>query len=273
MTLQRSCFAELGNPSRLWVISALHGQTARLNSLHMLIWQNFQPGDKIVYLGNYLGSAGPQGNPDVIDSLILFKQAAMNEFSIDGNDVVFLRGVNEEMWQKLLQLQFANRPYNVLQWLLSQNIEGILNHYGTTGAEGLAACRGGINAITRWTNDLRTKLRARTGHDQFYQSLKRAAHSHNRDTDNRLLFVHAGLDQNRPLRTQQDSFWWGAHKFDTIDRPYDPFRFVIRGYDPENKGVLINDATISLDGGACHGGPLLCTQMTANGQIIDIYSA
>ena len=268
-----SYFANLGDPSRVWAIPAINGQVERLNDLHNMIWHSFQPGDKIVYLGNYLGLRENQANPDAIDSIIMFCNALAEQYTLSYTDIVHLRGVHEELLQKLLQLQFANRPHEVLQWMNKQGIDTLLNHYGTSAAEGLAACRSGVIALTRWTSNLRAHLRDAKGHDKFYQHLKRAAYTHSADTDEGLLFVNSGLDSNRPLFSQKDSFWWDGSKFDTMQNAYAPFRCVVRGYDPHHKGVYIDSIKISLDDNSDQGGNLVCATLNAYGEVLNLACA
>jgi len=270
--IKTSYLTHLGTPSRVWAISAVHGQTPRLNAIHSAIWPHFKAGDRIVYLGNYLGHPDRDDNPDTIDTIIMFKNALMTQHEISGGDITILRGIHEEMLQKTLQLQFAKQPYDVLTWLLQQGLEGILNHYGATASEGLSACRGGIITLTRWTNDLRAKIRQRTGHEVFYNGLKRAAFTHNADTDEGVLFVHAGLDTDRPLYTQKDNFWWGGKSFDAMNTPYSPFRRVVRGHDPQHKGLHIDDIKISLDDSVNRQEKLVCAMMDARGDVLDLLS-
>ena len=59
------------------------------------------------------------------------------------------------MWQKMLQLQFAPNPQDVLRWMLAQGVEGTLRAYGGRPEEGMAAAREGAVRLTRWTNGLR----------------------------------------------------------------------------------------------------------------------
>ena len=40
--------------------------------------------------------------------------------------VAYLRGAQEEMWAKLLQLQFATDPRQVLGWMLSHGVTHLL---------------------------------------------------------------------------------------------------------------------------------------------------
>lgn len=274
---QYSYLAHLGNPHKIWAVSALHGQTDKLNALHNMIWNGFIPGDKIIYLGNYLGTSTPppHDTPDTIDIMMLFKNALVETYHCQPTDIIHLRGIHEEMLQKLLQLQFAHSPQHVLEWLIDQGIDKILYHYGTSGDEGLSACRSGTVSLTRWTNALRQTIRDVYGHDTFYNNLKRAAYTTD-DTaaeDHSLLFVHAGIDYHRPLHTQKDSFWWDAQKFDTLETMYAPFKRIVRGFDPENKGVQIDPFKITLDDNCDQGGHLICAELNNMGDIISLNQA
>ena len=46
-------FARLRDARRVWAIAAVHGEARRLASVHDLISERFQEGDRVVYLGNY----------------------------------------------------------------------------------------------------------------------------------------------------------------------------------------------------------------------------
>ena len=201
-----SYIANIGTPSRIWAISAPEGHVSRLNAIHERIWREFQPGDKIVYHGNYLGNPDTPDNPDVIDAIILFSNALVCENIATHDDIICLKGLREDLWLKLLQLQFAHRPIDVLTWLLQNGMEGVINHYGSTGEEGLSACRSGIIPLIRWTKYLQENMRQRTGHALFYNSLKRAAIS--QSNEGNLLFVHSGINPERPLHAQNENFWW-----------------------------------------------------------------
>src|SRR3546814_6672973 len=52
-----------------------------------------------------------------------------------------------------------------------------------------------------------------------------------------LLFVNAGLEPERPLEAQKDSFWWGGSGFAALDRPYRGYRRVVRGFCPQHPGL------------------------------------
>jgi hypothetical protein len=121
-------------------------------------------------------------------------------------DVHFLRGAQEEMWHKLLSLQFAMSPLGVLDWMLARGLGALIEGYGGQVDEGRIACRNGPLAIARWTVGLRELQMARAGHSELLNSLMRAALS----ADGSVLLAAAGVDPGRPLDDQADAFWWNG---------------------------------------------------------------
>ena len=65
-----AAFAHLGRPRRVWAVAACQGAVERLGRLHLAIAERFQLGDRLVYLGNYLGGGDPVGT---IDHLLAFR--------------------------------------------------------------------------------------------------------------------------------------------------------------------------------------------------------
>src|SRR5690606_37790686 len=106
--------------SRIWAVAAIHGEAARLVRLHESLWPRLRAGDRLVYLGNYLGR-GPD-IPGTVAELLAFRCAVLAKPGGFACDVVFLRGAQEEMWQKLLQLQFASAPREVFSWMLQHGV-------------------------------------------------------------------------------------------------------------------------------------------------------
>lgn len=257
-------FAVLARVDRVWAVGAIHGDAVRLAALHDELAVRFQPpGDRLVYLGNYLGRG-----PDVmgtVEELLDFRCRLLALPGMFASDHVFLRGAQEEMWQKLLQLQFAVNPREVLDWMLAQGLGATLEAYGLPVAAGLAAARDGTLSLSRWTARIRAGLAARPGHRDMLSALRRAAY----DDQSRVLFVHAGLDPARPLSTQADRFWWGSPGFGSWDAPYAGFRRVIRGYDPSHGGVAETPYAVTADGGCGFGGPLVALCLDPDGRIVD----
>jgi hypothetical protein len=262
-----SRFMSLGTPERVWAISAIHGDAVRLTELHDQILSRFKPGDKLVYLGNYTGYSDSAA--ECVDEILTFRRLMLCMQGVLTTDLVYLRGAQEEMWQKLLQLQFAPDPAGVLLWMLGNGLSDTLYSYGLSPHDGIEACQQGVMGLTRWTNTVRAAIRKHPGHEVFGTQLLRAAHTHEVD-EYPLLFVHSGLNANKPLSEQGDHFWWAGERFSSITAPYTPFQKVIRGYDPAHGGVKMNCVTATIDGGCGFGGTLVCAGWHKTGEVIDI---
>ena len=258
-----SKFAPLGKPKRIWAVGAVHGEVDRLSALHDRIAPHFTAGDRLIYLGNLIGRGASV--VETIDEVLAFRREALALPGMMVSDFVYLRGAQEEMWQKLLQLQFAPNPPEVLSWMLDQGVDATLRAYGGRPEDGLKAARDGAVQLTRWTNKLREAIRGADGHNNLYTVLKRAAFC-----DTGVLLVSAGLDVERPLAAQGDSFWWGGRQFAAIDRPYETFNRVVRGYDVANAGVQVSDYAASLDAGCGRGGRLAAALIKADGAILEV---
>lgn len=259
--------ARLRPARRIWAISSIHGEAERLARLHDRVAERFGADDRLVYLGNYFGRGG--AIVQTIDELLDFRRRVLARPRGFACDVVFLRGAQEEMWQKLLQLQFAQSPGDVLAWMVREGVEATIEAYGGELRLGFAASRDGPRMITRWTSALRTAMNAMPGHMTLFAGLRHAAIS----ADDRLLFVHAGIDPARPLAAQSDAFWWSDRDILALTAPFAGFRRVIRGFDRQPRGVVESEFAVSLDAGAGRGGRLLAAAFDPDGTVLEVLQA
>ena len=258
-----SKFGVLIGARRVWAVGAAHGHADQLRAVHDQIERRFENGDRLVYLGNNLGVSAAVR--DTVDELLLFRRALLARFTLFRDDVVFLRGRQEEMWHKMLQLHLARDPAQVLEWMLAQGVGETLRAYGGSPDLARQRCREGALALARWTGNLREAVRANPGHDELAAALRRAAVN----AESTILFVHAGIDVNRPLAAQTDSFWWGAAGFAEISEPYDGFRRIVRGYDPDHGGLRVGQVAATIDSGCGFGGPLTAACFDPSGDLVD----
>lgn len=259
--------ARLRPARRIWAVSSVHGEAERLARLHDRVAERFGGDDRLVYLGNYFGRGGQI--IATIDELLDFRRRVLARPHGLACDVVYLRGAQEEMWQKLLQLQFAQSPGEVLAWMVREGIEATIAAYGGELRLGFAASRDGPRMITRWTSALRTAMNAMPGHTTLFAGLRHAAISAN----DRLLFVHAGVDPARPLAAQSDAFWWGDRDILGFEAPFAGFHRIIRGFDRQPRGLVESDFAVSLDGGAGRGGRLLAAAFDPEGAVLEVLQA
>lgn len=260
-------FGCLSHAKRVWAVSCIHGESDKLKQLHHLMAERWQHGDRLVYLGNYLGRGSDITG--VMDELLRFRIDRLCLPGMMPDDIIFLRGAQEEMLRKLLQIQLATEPKAVFDWMVDHGIGGTLEAYGGNDKDACSYFREGILATTRWTGRLRDTIQSHPGHNDILISLRRAAYSMNGE----LLFVHAGIDPSRPVTEQTDTFWWGSGYFGNIDKPYSGFNKVIRGYDRTHEGVKETPHTVSLDSGCGFGGPLTAACFTLKGDITDFISS
>ena len=220
-------FVTIRSGGRIWAVGAIHGEAERLAALHAAIEERFQSGDRIVYLGNYLGH-GTQVAA-TLDELVAFRGALLAVPHMSVCDVAYLRGSQEEMWQKLFSLHLSVEPSSVLQWMLDRGVQQTLAAYGWGPDEAHGRVSHGSQEIARWLSELRARMQQQyPGHQELLAGVRQAAFT----DDGALLFVNAGLDPSRPLDTQRDAFWWGGDRLAALAQPYADYKRVIRGFDP-----------------------------------------
>ena len=256
-------FGHIACAKRVWTVAAIHGDADKLVRLHDALDERFQLGDRIVYLGNFLGRGAQV--VQTIDELVSFRRHLLAKPGMEPGDIVYLRGAQEEMWRKLLEIQFARDPREVFAWMLNEGVGATLAAYGGDVDRAPATFREGTLATGRWTATLRAAVRGRPGHDEVRGSLRRAAMT----TGGELLFVSAGVDPTRPIDEQGDTFWWGSGYMATMSEPYAGFRLVVRGYDRGRQKAQVGHVTALIDGGCGFGGTLNAACFTLDGHPAD----
>ncbi|NOZ67406.1 MAG: hypothetical protein GXP00_13095 [Alphaproteobacteria bacterium] len=258
-------FGCLDLAKRIWAVAAIHGQSSALADLHADLVTKFQAGDRLVYLGNYFGRENTA--VETVNELLTMRRKLMAMAETSKPDAfVYLRGAREEMLTKLLQLQFAPNPGEVMDWLLGHHLGAVLEGYGTQEHVARAISREGTLSISKWTSSMRRNINIHSGHGAFFSNLRRAAFTR----EGKILFVHASLDVSRPLTMQKDNFWWDNGRFDDIDAAYYGFLRIVRGYDHANRGLRLNHPhTATLDGGSGRGGALNAVCFSPEGDVLD----
>ena len=262
--------ARLGQPDRIWAIPACHAEIGPLRELHEYLAAEFRAGDRIVYLGNMIGHGG--ATLATVDELIRFRREIIARREVLHTDVVYLRGAQEEIWHRLLQLQFAPNPGEVLQWMLSNGAAPIVRAYGGDPQAGICAARSGAKAITRWTNALRHGIRLNDGHTQFFSVIRRAALTdYSQSNQTNTMLVSAGVCPVTPLENQGETLWFGGKRFDQYSQPVHGCGRVIRGRRNELNAPMepsIGAVSATLDSGCGpHGGMLNLACIDPSGEV------
>ena len=262
MIADPSVFAVLPDARRNWAVASIFGEADRLADLHAQLLHRVQPEDNLIYLGNFLGRGAVAAT---VHELLVYRRTLMaRQLTATHGEIVYLRGSQEEMWHKLLQMQFAPNPREVLEWMLLQGVGPTLEAYGGTIEDARTAAKLGAVAMSRWTNRLRVVMREADGHERLMNVLRRAAYTRN----GTVLFVNAGIDPRRTLSQQGDSFWWGSRDFEALSEPFNGFDRVVRGAAPRQRGVVITERIASIDGGCGSGGPLVAACFDGAGNLV-----
>jgi serine/threonine protein phosphatase 1 len=217
-------FQELIKPNKIWAVGSLHANTHSFKSLKKYILSNFQKEDKLVFLGNIIGFRN--NSKEIISEVLKLRFELMAKFHLKSTDIVFLRGAQEEMFSKLLQLQIAPNPIEIIEWIFSHGVDSTIISYGFNPEEFRRVATQGTLQINKLTSRLNNEISSIPGHKQFFSNLKHAAYS----DSNKILFVNRGVDITRPLSAQNDCFWWGYQNFSLINKPYSTFTRIVRGY-------------------------------------------
>lgn len=245
---------------RIWAIGAIHGDIDQLKKLHGKLASRIQPGDCVIYLGNYFG----YGNnairvfQELLNFRIWFLSGAPYQAA---HDIVFLRGCQEEMLAKMLLLERAPDPASILDWVEQQGMHQLLEGFGLSWSLLRIAAHVGGQALPDWTKAARVHLYSMPGFQDFIGGLKRAAYSHHA----KLALVHSGFDPALPLKAQNDQLWWEWKKFERYETSQENYRLIVRGYDPLNRGLSRGLFRLCVDGGAGRGGELYATLISNKG--------
>ena len=181
----------------------------RLVDLHDQISERFEDGDRLVYLGNYLGRGAAVR--ETIDELIDFRRRVLARRGGFACDISLPARRSGRNAAQAAAVAIRAQPRRSPAWMVKAGIEPTVRAYGGDLRQGLAAARDGPRTITRWTSSLRNAINAAPGHTMLFSALRHAAFS----DEGGVLFVHAAVDPMRPLAAQGDAFWWGG--YDILD--------------------------------------------------------
>ncbi len=263
-----SNFVELKKSNKIWAIGSIHSNLKSFSSIKKYILNNFEINDKLIFLGNVVGLG--ENSKQTLNSVIDLRFKLMSKFKLKPESIVFLRGAQEEMFSKLLQLQLAPNPTEIIDWLFDHGVNETIKSYGFSENEVKNISSSGTINISKWTANLNKILKNNPGHTEYFLNLKHAAYS----STKKILFVNRGVDITRPLSAQNDCFWWGFQNFSTIQQPYKTFLRIVRGYESEHvnqKEISKNNVVCTLFKQPLTNKSILCGIFTENGEILDLF--
>ena len=265
-----SKFSEFESSNNIWAIGSIHSHLDSFENIKKHIIKNFSKYDKIVFLGNIIGVG--DFAQETLSSVIDMRLKLMSKFYLNPEDIVFLRGAQEEMLLKLLQLQTAPHPNEILLWMYEHGVNKTIDSYGLDSKELIDVSTQGTIAINKWTSRLNDALTYKQGHREYFSNLCHAAFSKSR----LVLFVNRGVDITRPLSAQSDCFWWGYHNFSKLNKPYRTFRKIVRGYEQSmtNRPSNFRNKTVfSLFQGPLSDKRIMAGLFNDSGEILDLFES
>ena len=261
-------FVELKKSGKIWAVGSIHSNLNSFSSIKKFILKNFESDDKLIFLGNIIGLG--DNSKETLTSVIDLRFLLMSKFKLKPESIVFLRGAQEEMFSKLLQLQLAPNPIEIIEWMFEHGVNKTLISYGYSEDEVKSVASSGTINISKWTSGLNKSIQMNSGHTDYLLNLKHAAYSHSK----KILFVNRGVDITRPLSAQNDCFWWGFQNFSKLQKPYKTFSRIVRGYESEhiNKPKISNDNVVcTLFKPPLSNKSILCGIFKENGEILDLF--
>ena len=263
-----SNFVELNKSGKIWAIGSIHSNLKSFNSIKEFILKHFNFNDKLVFLGNIIGLG--DNSKETLTSVINLRFDLMSKYTLKPESIIFLRGAQEEMFSKLLQLQLAPNPFEIVEWMFDHGVNKTIESYGFSVNEVKNIASSGTMKISKWTTNLNKVLQMNLGHTQYFLNLKHAAYSHTK----KILFVNRGVDITRPLSAQNDCFWWGFQNFSKIKEPYKTFSRIVRGYESEHlsqQEIYNNNVVCTLFKQPLSNKNVICGIFGENGEIFDLF--
>ena len=263
-----SNFVELKKTNKIWAIGSVHSNLSSFTSIKKFILNNFEKSDKLIFLGNIIGLGND--SKETLNSVIDLRFKLMSKFTLKPDSVVFLRGAQEEMFSKLLQLHLAPNPSEIVEWMFDHGVNETIKSYGYSEDEIRNIASSGTITISKLTSNLVKVVQKNLGHMEYFSNLKHAAYSRTK----KILFVNRGVDITRPLSAQNDCFWWGFQNFSSMQKPYNTFLRIVRGYESEHLNHLKiskNNVVCTLFKQPLSNKSVLCGIFGENGEILDLF--
>ncbi len=263
-------FSEINNCNKIWAIGSIHSRFESFESIKEYLLDNFEKEDYLIFLGNIIGLG--LKSKETLSSVIDLRNKLMGKFRLNPNRIIFLRGAQEEMFLKLLQLQTAPNPNDIVSWMFDHGVDTTLISYGFNKDKIINISTQGALIISKFTSNINNTLSKEPGHKQYFANLKHAAFSKTR----KILFVNRGVDVSRPLSAQNDCFWWGYQNFSNLNQPYNTFIRIVRGYKSSEDNQLENSknrVVCSLFHKPLNSSKIIAGIFNDSGEIIDIFES
>ena len=172
---KKTNFIEIAKSKKIWAIGSIHSRDIAFESIKKYLLKKFEKNDALVFLGNIIG-LGTESKK-TLSSVLDLRNNLMSKFYLDPEKIIFLRGAQEEMFLKLLQLQTAPNPNDIVKWMFEHGVDATIKSYGFNREELLQISTQGTMPISKWTARLNSSILSQPGHNQYFINLKHAAYT------------------------------------------------------------------------------------------------
>ena len=172
---KKTNFTEIAKSKKIWAIGSIHSRDIAFESIKKYLLKKFEKNDALVFLGNIIG-LGTESKK-TLSSVLDLRNNLMSKFYLDPEKIIFLRGAQEEMFLKLLQLQTAPNPNDIVKWMFEHGVDATIKSYGFNREELLQISTQGTIPISKWTSRLNSSILSQPGHNQYFINLKHAAYT------------------------------------------------------------------------------------------------
>jgi serine/threonine protein phosphatase 1 len=258
--------AVLGLPQRVWAVGPIYGRYGALCQVHEAIAKQITPGDRIVYLGNYLGATSQWSGEGkaVISELMAFRDAITPIPGFKPEDVVFLRGRLEDLCRQILRLPFQKDASLWAADAIEKGFGAYLAAYDVNPQALLDAASAGRFVTNRFTYYWQKIVSGYGGHQEFYDRLFDAARTDNLKP---LAFIPEGLDARLPLGAQRETLFWPKEDAAGLTRYFNYAR-VVRGSGPQAQ-LDERHFVLTLEGGNRLDGALHALCVNSQNHVIE----
>jgi len=163
---KKTNFIEISKSKKIWAIGSIHSRYTAFESIKKYLLEKFEKDDSLIFLGNIIGLGNE--SKKTLSSVLDLRNNLMSKFCLGPEKIIFLRGAQEEMFLKLLQLQTAPNPLDIVKWMFEHGVDSSIKSYGFNSEELFQVSTQGTIPISKWTSRLHSSLQEQPGHNQYF---------------------------------------------------------------------------------------------------------
>ena len=114
-------FVEIKKSKKIWAIGSIHSRLDAFESIKEYILSEFEKEDTLIFLGNVIGFG--KESKKTLTSVIDLRNKLMAKFYLGSEKIIFLEVLRKKCLLKLLQLQTAPNPIDIVKWMFDHGVD------------------------------------------------------------------------------------------------------------------------------------------------------